>query len=54
MILCSRIIINVIIRLCLGDYSGRLRPAGPNKSFIVSMYSFQKRWLKTSTRDDKW
>ena len=29
--------------------SGRLRPG--SNSFIVFMYSFQKLWLKTSTRD---
>ena len=31
------------------SYSGRLRPG--SNSFIVFMYSFQKLWLKTSTRD---
>ena len=32
--------------------SGRLRPG--SKSFMIFMYSFQKVWLKTSTRDDFW
>ena len=32
--------------------SGRLRPG--SKSFMIFMYSFQKLWLKTSTRDDFW
>ena len=32
--------------------SGRLRPG--SKSFMVFMYSFQKQWLKTPTRDVIW
>ena len=32
--------------------SSRLRPG--SKSFMVLMYSFQKLWLKTSTRNDIW
>ena len=33
-----------------GEYSSRLRPG--SKTFMVFMYSFQKLWLKTSTRND--
>ena len=33
------------------NFSGRLRPG--SKSCMVFMYSFQKQWLKTSTRNVK-
>ena len=38
------------LRAVQRTFSGRLRPG--SKSFMIFMYSFQKLWLKTSTRDD--